>query len=59
MKQHLPPTSQWDIPTDACPAGKETLPLTPANGCVPHLDVSGPSVWVGTGGDSWGHQRVK
>lgn len=35
------------------------LPLTPEHGCVPHLDVSGPFGWVGTGGDSWGHQRVK
>lgn len=60
VKQHL--TSQWDIPMDDCPAGKEkphALPLPPGDGCVPPLDVSGLSGWAGTGGDSWGHQRVK
>lgn len=34
-------------------------PLTPGHARVPHLDVSGPCGWAATGGDSWGHQRVK
>lgn len=35
------------------------LPWTPGGGCVPHLGVSGPSGWVGTGEDSWGPPKGK